>query len=107
MRGNRCSFTAAGQREFYKNCVNNSAGDFAKSISVEEEKWSGTVTLQKKVQRFAERQGLGVDGFPALPDSLKSFGVISELSFSSFARSSIEAGDKLPVPVFDKSGSAL
>ncbi len=65
------------------------------------------MALKQKIQGFAKGQDLGVDGFPALSDSLMSFGVISELSFSSFAGSSIEAGDKLPVPVFDKSGSAL
>ena len=56
---------------------------------------------------FAERQDLKVERFPALPDLRMSFGVMAKLSFSSFARSSVEAGDKLPVPVFDKSGSAL
>ena len=48
-----------------------------------------------------------MDGFPVLSDPLMSFGVMSKLSFSSLARSSVEAGDKLPVPVFDKSGSAV
>jgi len=65
------------------------------------------MTLEQKIQRFSKRQGLGVGTFPAFSDPVMSFRVISKLSFSSFARSSVEAGDKLPVPVFDKSGSAL
>ena len=65
------------------------------------------MTLEQKVQRFAQRQRLRAERFPALPDLRMSFRVMAKLSFSSFARSLIEAGDKLPVPVLDKSGSAL
>ena len=65
------------------------------------------MTLEQEIQCFPKRQGLGVGPFPAFSDPVMSFRVMSKLSFSSFARSSVEAGDKLPVPVFDKSGSAL
>jgi len=65
------------------------------------------MTLKQKIQRFAERQDLRAERFPALADLRMSFRVMAKLSFSSFARSLVEAGDKLPVTVFDKSGSAL
>ena len=65
------------------------------------------MTPKQKIKCFPKRQGLDVGAFPVIADSVVSFRAISKLSFSSFARSSVEAGDKLPVPVFDKSGSAL
>ena len=65
------------------------------------------MTLEEKIQSIAERQLFGTAQFSSSEDSIMSFRVDSMESFSSIARSSVEAGDKLPVPVFDKSGSAL
>ena len=45
--------------------------------------------------------------FPLLSDSFMSFSIMAVLRASSLARSSVEAVDKLPTPVFDKSGSDL
>jgi len=107
MSGKRGRFPPSGQGKLHKHCVYDPAGNFAKRVSIKEKERRGAMALKQKVQRFAEGQDLGVGGFPALSDPLMSFGVISKLSFSSFTRSSVEVGDKLPVPVFDKSGSAL
>src|SRR6266704_7187661 len=65
-----------------------------------EKKRSGAMTLQKEVERFSERQLPRSALVPSSPHALMSFRVISVESFSSMARSSVEAGDKLPVPAF-------
>ena len=95
------------EREFDENGVNDAPGNFAESVAVEKEERSRAMKLEEEIQGIAERQLSGTVLFPSLADSLISFRVMSVESFSSIARSSVEAGDKLPVPVFDKSGSAL
>ena len=59
------------------------------------------------VERFSERQGLEAEGFPLCCARCSSFRVNSMLCSTSFARSSVDADDRLPTPVFDKSGSGL
>jgi hypothetical protein len=80
--------------------------NLTKGVAVEAKEGGGAVTRKEEIQRFPERQCLDSGAFPAFSDLVMSFRVTSKLSFSSFARSSVEAGGKWPVPVFDKSGSA-
>jgi hypothetical protein len=107
MRPQRSRLPPSPQWKLDEDGVNDAPGDFAERISVEEKERSGAMTFQKEVERFAERQFSRSALVPSLSDALMSFRVISVESFSSMARSAVEAGDKLPVPVFDKSGSAL
>jgi hypothetical protein len=65
------------------------------------------MTLPPKFYRLGE----GLDGVLLLPplcfNRSIAFRILAVLRASSCARSSVEADDKLPTPVFDKSGSAL
>lgn len=59
------------------------------------------------VERFGERQRLAAERFPFRRARRSSFRVNSMLCASSFARSSVDADDSDPVPVFEKFGSGL
>jgi hypothetical protein len=61
----------------------------------------------KRIQSFGERQDLRAECFPFLRARFSSFRINSVLCSSSLARSSVDADDRLPVPVFEKSGSGL
>ena len=65
------------------------------------------MTAEQKVERFEQRQRLAAGFFPFGADFLVSFRIMAVLSFSSFARSLVEADDRLPTPVLDKRGSGL
>ena len=59
------------------------------------------------IQRVGETQLGSPEDFPLSRARCSSFRVKSVARSTSFARSSIEADDRLPVPVFEKSGSDL
>ena len=65
------------------------------------------MTVIKEVERFEKRQAFLARFFPFNADLLVSFRIMAVLSFSSFARSLVEADDRLPAPVLDKRGSGL
>lgn len=56
---------------------------------------------------FSEGEDLGTEVFPFAAARFLSLVIKAVLRFSSFARSSVEADDKLPTPVFEKSGYRL
>ena len=87
------------EREFPPDC--------GKRVAVEEKKRGLAMKLTETIQRLSESQDLRPDCFPLLRARTSSFRVNSMLCSTSFARSSIDADDRLPVPVFDKSGSGL
>jgi hypothetical protein len=62
---------------------------------------------REEVERFEERQTFAARFFPFAADFLVSFRIMAVLSLSSFARSLVEADDRLPTPVLDKRGSGL
>jgi len=107
MRRERCGFATATAREVGEQNVNQSAADFSEGVAVEEQKRSGAMTMIKEIQRFEQRQAFLARFFPFNADLLVSFRIIAVLSFSSFARSLVEADDRLPAPVLDKRGSGL
>ena len=65
------------------------------------------MAMAEKVKSLEKRQCLLARCFPFAPDFFVSFFIKAVLSASSFARCAVEADDKLPVPVLDKSGSGL
>lgn len=65
------------------------------------------MAAKKEFKQLAETQLALLRFFPLVADSLMSFSIMPVLSASSFARCSVEAVNKLPTPVFDKSGSDL
>jgi hypothetical protein len=83
------------------------APDGGKSISVEEKKRRAAVVSAKTVERFVQRQCFDAELFPVRCARCSSFRVNSMLCATSFARSSVDADDSEPVPVFEKSGSGL
>jgi len=63
------------------------------------------MTAKQEFQQLQKRQLFPPRFFPEGPDFFVSFLIMPVLSASSLARSSVEADDKLPTPVFDKRGS--
>ncbi len=107
MGGEGGGFAPAADGKLGQENVNRAAGDFSEGVAVEEKERGAAMAFAKKPERFPEGYFPGPELFPALLDVRVSFSIMAVLSASSFARSSIEAVDKLPVPVFDKSGSGL
>jgi hypothetical protein len=75
--------------------------------AVEEKERSTAMKPAQTIQCFDEGQDLWSERFPVLRARASSFRVNSMLCSTSLARSSVHADDRLPVPVFDKSGSGL
>ena len=61
----------------------------------------------QEVEGFAEGDRPVALGFPLSCARFLSLSINSVLRATSLARSSAEVDDRLPVPVFDKSGSGL
>lgn len=83
------------------------ASDSGESISVEEKKRRAAMTGAETVKAFAKRQRFEAELFPVRCARRSSLRVNSMLCATSFARSSVDADDSEPVPVFEKSGSGL
>jgi hypothetical protein len=77
------------------------------SVSVEEEKWRAAVALPQELYGFVEGEDLLLFFRPLSCARFLSLAIKAVLRASPCARSSIEAGDKLPTPVFEKLGSGL
>lgn len=65
------------------------------------------MTMPQELYGFSEREDLALLFFRLAAARFLSLSIKAVLRASSCARSSVEAGDKLPVPVLDKSGSAF
>jgi hypothetical protein len=78
-----------------------------KSVAVEKEKRSDPVAMPKKIYGFEEGEVCGSLFFPLSRSLFLSLAVKAVLRATSCARSSVEADDKLPTPVFEKLGSGL
>jgi hypothetical protein len=97
--------TEPDRREIGKQGGGEAATEVGKRVAVEEEKRRPPMAMPKEIERLLE----GVYGrLPAPPfrrDRFVSFRIRSVLRATSFARCSVEADDKLPVPVLEKRGS--
>ena len=100
-------FTPASGRQVGEDCRHNLPGDIRKSVAVEEKKRGAAVALTKELYRLAEGEDLLLPGLPFCRCRLLSLSIKAVLRASSCARSAVEADDKLPTPVFEKSGSGL
>jgi hypothetical protein len=103
----RHDLAAAACGKIGKQSGDDLAGNVGKSIAVEEQEWSAAMILSEELYEFAEGEGLLSFAFPLAAARFLSFSTKAVLRASSCARSSIEADDKLPTPVFEKSGSGL
>ena len=65
------------------------------------------MTLPQEGYCFGEGEDLLLFFRPLACARSLSFSINTVLRATSLARSSVEAGDKLPTPVFEKSGSGL
>ncbi len=65
------------------------------------------MALPQEVYGVAEREDLPLLCRPFLRARALSLSIKAVLRASSCARSSVEADDKLPIPVFEKLGSGL
>jgi hypothetical protein len=99
--------TAATGGDFRKQGGCNLPGHVGKGIAVEEEKRSAAMAMPEEFYGFVEREELPPFLFPLAAARCLSLSIKAVLRASSCARSSIEADDKLPTPVLEKSGSGL
>jgi hypothetical protein len=83
------------------------SADIGKGVAIEEKKRSLPMTAPQKFYRFVEGEDGGTLFFPLCCCRFLSLSIKAVLRASSCARSSIEADDKLPTPVFEKLGSGL
>ena len=65
------------------------------------------MALAEEGERFLQRGFYDPSIVPLSPDCRKAFRILAVLRSTSFARSSVDADDRLPVPVREKSGSGL
>ena len=78
----------------------------AKVLPLKKRKGRGDDRFEK-LEGLEQRQIGEADFFPLCCNRRVSFRVRASLRAASFAESSIDLGDKCPVPVFEKLGSAL
>ena len=107
MADHRGNFPFAAGMKVAEQREREFAPDGGKSVSVEEKKRGAAVIGAEAVERFAQRQRFEAELFPVCCARRSSFRVSSMLCATSFARSSVDADDSEPVPVFEKSGSGL
>jgi len=81
--------------------------DGGECVAVEEKERRPAMKGAKLIEGLGERQRLGTERFPVCRARRSSFRVNSMLCWTSLARSSVDADDSVPVPVFEKFGSGL
>lgn len=99
--------SAARRREFGKDRGGNLTSDVGEGVAVEEKERGEPVAVAEELYRFVEGEDGAALLLPLSCCRFLSLSIKAVLRSTSFARSSVEADDKLPTPVFDKSGSAL
>jgi hypothetical protein len=107
MRDRGHDFAATSCGEFGKDEVNYRSPDIGKRVAVEKEKRGAAMALPQKLYRFVEGGDFCLAAAPLCFKRCIALCILAVLRASSCARSSIEADDKLPTPVFEKSGSGL
>jgi hypothetical protein len=103
--GHNLAPTGGGQ--FSEECGGDLTCHVGKGIAVEEEERSAAMTLPQEFYGLFEREDFLLLFFPLAAARFLSLSIKAVLRASSCARSSVEADDKLPTPVFEKSGSGL
>ncbi len=100
-------FPTASGGQLSKEGRGDLAADVREGVAVKEEKWGAAMALPQEIYGLFEGEDLRLLRRPLACARFLSLSVNAVLRASSCARSSIEADDKLPVPVFEKSGSGL
>ena len=78
-----------------------------KRVAIKEKKRGATMAVAQEIYGFCEGEDLLLFFRPLARARALSLLIKAVLRASSCARSSVEADDKLPTPVFEKSGSGL
>lgn len=97
----------AGSREFGKSRGDELASHVGEGVAVKEEERGAAMTVPQKLYHFFEGENLALLFFPLAAARCLSLAIKAVLRASSCARASVEVDDKLPTPVFEKSGSGL
>ena len=105
--GGRRDFSQQQWRQISEQRGGHLAPYFGKRIAIEEKKGRGAVHAAEEAKRLLQSHSLFSAFFPADCARLVSFRIKPVLRVTSFTRSLVEADDRLPVPVVEKSGSAL
>ncbi len=100
-------FAAAGGGEFGEDRSHELASHVGEGVAVEEKERGAAMTMPQEFYGFVEGEDLWLLCFPLAAARFLSLSIKAVLRASSCARSSVEADDKLPTPVFEKSGSGL
>jgi len=101
------NLTIAGGGKVTKQRAPEFASDGGQGIAVKKQKRRGAMAAFQEIERFAEGDDPVALGFPFCRARRRSFRIKAVLRATSLARSSVDADNRLPVPVFDKSGSGL
>jgi len=107
MRHKRSDLLSPNRGDIGKEGMDETASELSERIPVEEQKGSRTVKPAKLSQHFQQRQRLFLEAFPFFAARFVTFRIRAVLSAPSFTESAVEVGDRCPVPVFEKTGSAL
>ena len=99
--------TPARRGHFREDQVNDGSADVGEGVAVEEEKGRPSVAGAEEFYGFIEGGDFGLSPPPLCFERCTALRILAVLRASSCARSSGVAGDKLPTPVFEKSGSGL
>jgi len=107
MRESRDNFTSASGRQVREQGCGKLTPHVSEGVAIEEEERSAAMALPQKLYGFVERKDLPLLCCPVACARRLSLSIKAVLRASSCARSSVEADDKLPTPVFEKFGSGL
>jgi hypothetical protein len=100
-------FAAATGGQISKKCGYDLPCNIREGVAIEEKERGAAMALPQEFYEFGEGEDLPLFFFPLAAARCLSLAIKAVLRASSCARSSIEADDKLPTPVFEKSGSGL
>ena len=103
----RDDLAAAARGQIGEQGSGDLAGHVREGVAVEEEKRGAAMAVPQEFYEFAEGEDLLLLFRPLFCARFLSLSIKAVLRASSCARSSVEADDKLPTPVFEKSGSGL
>jgi len=107
MGNGRRDFTQTASWQFAEQHQRQLTSDCGEGIAVKEKEWSFSVEALQEVERFSEGENRKPPLFPLRFARSSSLRINAVLRSTSFARSSVDADNRLPVPVLDKSGSGL
>ena len=103
----RHDFTAAGCGQVGEKRRDNLTAYIGEGVAVEEKEGGAAVALPQEFYSFGEGEDSLLFFRPVSCARFLSLSIKAVLRASSCARSFIVADDRLPTPVFDKSGSGL